>query len=138
MDSIDFWKDKLGSLPDWEDEGSETVLKLKALYREFASLAVEVSGKTFTNEIELLDFEAVLGKAELMRLTVKTGKKGKYEENLTKELEAIENIVITVGGLKTIFEEGRKVDPPWSLAVLAQVAFIEFMSSYKNVGAETD
>ncbi len=137
-DADDFWREAFDSQPPCGGQESDTVLKLKSLYRKFASLAAEVDAKTFINNVELLDFEAILGLVELMQITVKDGIDGKDKEYFSKEAEAIENIKITVGGLKKIYEDGIRVDPPWSLAVLAQFAFVDFVSDYKNVGTEAE
>ena len=87
-----------------------------------------------------MDFEAILGKADLILLTVQSAMKvkEKYEDDLSRELKSIENLRITVGGLKRNYEEGIKVNPPWSLAGLAQDAFADFMSIHRNVSKEAD
>ena len=45
MKSDGSWRNKLDALPSWEDERSETLLGIKALYREFVSLATEIDRK---------------------------------------------------------------------------------------------
>lgn len=140
MKNDDFWSNELGSLPSWDDEHSETLLRINALYRELGSLAKEIVAKTDLSAIGIMDFEAILGKADLILFTVKSAMnlKGTYEDDLSRELMAIENIRITVGGLKRNYEEGIEVNPPWSLAGLALNAFADFMSLHENVGKETD